>query len=419
MPVTDVLRRRRWNPGMGAAIDWTHPLAKGLAYCLVPVGNGRVFDLVSRRFLTSQSGATGGSSTFGAANRQTASKTGAYLNLASPPQYPLSFTWAGSVIGATTWESGGMHVVYYADATNWANEVSTEVATAGHYGIDWYNPGVSTWGIARISGATWAGWVAGTSAFVHGAATVTIQTGDQKLYVNGAQEASAATALSQPTAAGAGVALCLGCYSVPRNTNSAPSLGLMHTRILSAREVAQLHLDPFCFLLPQRREIEVLGVASNQGTISITGWMPRIAVDMTNPASLPAWVDVPAVHPPPAAVLVAAPLTDIWQPLTLPASLQLRFQLQTVGQLKVLFGQGRVPSTFTIETRVSRSSAWVHRLTVTGQSTAGLTPKYDTPSSCVYTSPSLGVQATEVRLRFHEAEGGLGVALYGVYAEFL
>ena len=228
--------RPRWAPGPSAVIDWSHPLAQGLRHCIRPIG-AKVVDLVTGRDLTVDTAATTGVTQFGRALRSSGAATGAYLPLTSAPPYPLSFTWVGDADCTAATSGAGLLAFAYGTSGGWSTSPVPYI-----YGLD-YGGGSLTG--PPVSGSAFVGGLFTTTSRMTGVASATMVTGSARLYVNGLLVASTTPSLTDPTSTNF-VGLGFNRYSEATRSQSATgSLGLVHSRVLSANEVAALAADPF------------------------------------------------------------------------------------------------------------------------------------------------------------------------------
>lgn len=228
--------RPRWAPGVNPTIDWSHPLAHGLRYCLFANG-ARVVDLVSGRVLTNQANAATGSAPSGSGLASSGLTSGAYLPITTAPTYPLSFTHVGLLRSGVT--GTGILCFAYGASNGWVTENNPFL-----FGL----AAPSAAGNAELYRVDNVTLLAAMTASITTCNTVTgvIASGSQQLYTDGVQRATASASLANPTStllSGLG----FNAYTNSTTASSAATgkLGLVHGRALSAAEVAALHADPF------------------------------------------------------------------------------------------------------------------------------------------------------------------------------
>lgn len=231
-------------------IDWTHPLTRGLNFYAFDVGNGFYVDLVS-----GQPGVVQGSGT-GPSTAATPNGAGTLWNAGKSVIFNLPKAAATSAIGsfAAAGFSGtsGQLSTGLANYTGSGNayldmEFRTEVGNnklevwggvggASRVGL-WTTPLVNTY---FSIGA--AGDGANQSAYGNGQSVGSIAS-SQSLLVLGTAPQIAIGDYVGGGAAYAGSAFYVGFWDIS----------------LSAQEWMQLHLDPYCFLVPAEPEMMALG----------------------------------------------------------------------------------------------------------------------------------------------------------------
>lgn len=237
MAAPTIGRRPGTLPGSLPSIDWSHPLAAGLAYLVIPRGRAMI-DLVSGQPLTVRSGATQSRTPYGEGFASTTSTSGAYIATRKTTwTYPLSFVWCGTSVGTS---SGG------------AGLCCTVVTAPGSGESPPYLCGLSvnaTWKpvLSTINGASFSGQAIASSNFAAQRTCVAgvIRVSDQRLFVNGEQVASSSHA---GTNSQSQAYLAVNDYSTNATSNSACSIALMYERALENGEVAALTADPFAML---------------------------------------------------------------------------------------------------------------------------------------------------------------------------
>lgn len=266
---------RLWTPGQIKPtgiprIDWSHPLAAGLVFYGFDTGLGVIVDLVAGRLANAVTGATKaplGASAWGAGFAWNNSD-GRYFNsdaairaaTAAPP-------WTMATACSPT-------------------SLSTNPNTFGRYAnnggtapfVNWTCPMTATTvGASLCSGGvdTAIGTVASVSAadtFLS-AAIVANSSSVAGLYVNGQQSGSNTTGLNIQSS---NTNDPIGFSTASNAGVKFPFTGLIFygafwSRALSATELLQLHLDPYCFLVPAEGEMPARYGAGQAAFVELIG----------------------------------------------------------------------------------------------------------------------------------------------------
>lgn len=237
MAAPTIGRRPGTLPGSLPSIDWSHPLAAGLAYLVIPRGRAMI-DLVSGQPLTVRSGATQSRTPYGEGFASTTSTSGAYIATRKTTwTYPLSFVWCGTSVGNSSGAGGLCCTVVTAPGAGEAAPYLCGLTV----NASWKPVLSTTNGAITVSQAIAPSNVAAQRTCVAGV----IRVSDQRLFVNGEQIATSSHAY---TNAQSQAYFAVNDYSTNTTSNSACSIALMYERALENGEVAALTADPFQML---------------------------------------------------------------------------------------------------------------------------------------------------------------------------
>lgn len=268
---------RLWFPGQVKPqgvprIDWTHPLAAGLAFYGFDTGQGVIVDLVAGRLSNPVPGAT-------------LAKTGAQ-------NFGTGLTWNASDGRFFNADAAIQNATAAANYTFACQFFSTQAAAAGSSAAIFGNStGNGTgaqfnWSILQTASTTniqaqvnsgGVGTIIGGSAATASANTLYSLAGvvtgsNAAFYINAASvKTSTGLTVQDATANNVLVFSAAGNDAVrrPLNTGCMTPYGAFWSRALSQAELLLLHTDPYCFLLPPEGEMPALRQASNGLTATL------------------------------------------------------------------------------------------------------------------------------------------------------
>lgn len=232
------LKRR----GVGARVNWSHPLAQGLR-CFYVFDGSTFVCLVTGNRMTRQTSLTRGGTVYGEAGKSTAVSSGAFVLLSdiemTVPAYPISFTWAGVFRAGYTNGAGLWSITQgtpddAASTTPFLMGIDRDTASS----VRFYAPNGATFVTALIG----TDISAGAPTVITGVATAS----GKILYQNGIRIANNGTALANPVLTTPHFAV--QAFQTDRAPASECSAVMLHTRALAQTEVADLYEDPFAML---------------------------------------------------------------------------------------------------------------------------------------------------------------------------
>lgn len=242
-------QRKRWRrvpPSNNFAIDWTHPVANGLAFLWLP-GLSPIPQHgcdAEPTYLTYQ--ANGRGTKWG-----TGSDQRAYFAIpATSPLHGDNFAWPmtiGAVRRHTTYAntSSGVQTGLVANLTAAPPYIGLSLTTNVSQP---YLSFSSTTNLYQIGFASTA--AAGLTALLGNKVHVgTVASGAQQLFTDGVRTNTGTQSLaSKPTMAAAQFALDCEPTVSARTVNNTTSLVAIWTRVLTNNEIVDFSADPFCFL---------------------------------------------------------------------------------------------------------------------------------------------------------------------------
>lgn len=248
----------RWTskPPIGAQVDWSHPLAKGLVGCfLMNEGGGRIVNDLSNRGITGNN----------VSATWSLGKRGSELKFVATSSQYVEFTKNISKLDALT---NGSVIIY---ATPASLHIGTIFSLANSLGAFYWGlfVRVSAGGfvevLVRKDDVTW-GIIQDTDNVVYSAnkpiqIVITQDSVLYKCYVNAVQQAMSNAYASTSTALGAWFNYPTGINNRLRfgyasdSTPDNPFNGKIeyiynYNRALSPQEIQQLYIDPYCFIKP-------------------------------------------------------------------------------------------------------------------------------------------------------------------------
>lgn len=270
MAVLFKLSRGQVKPQGVPRIDWTHPLAQGLVFYAFDTGTGVVLDLVGNRpqnfaGTIDPSGATpwGTGKTYGGSgavyfnsdadirNPQTAqfSCACAYVQTGTVAAYTRPF-------GRTAENGGGQP--YY----NWDWEINP---VGNGQNIVSFNAAAGSFTTTR---ATWTGNA--NNVFTSLLTTVNAPATTAIGYAQGQSIGQDTTDGASNDNNGDYIIFAAGTITSPSSFIGSVFYGALWNRVLTAAEALQLHLDPYCFLIPAEAEMPALFVSGGAAAASLT-----------------------------------------------------------------------------------------------------------------------------------------------------
>lgn len=258
------LFRNLYNPGPyqvptgQLAIDWTHPLSRGLIACVVPG--------------SSWSELTGNLSTF--------QSDGVAAADGASPEGP----GVGSVLGSKVFSTVSNANAGYAQFNNYS-AISLYVRGyiftvmnnyCAYWGIEYNNPQSSPFNIAAIeldnAGNNRVVWNSGGTQQTQGISaaapgklslgTSFAVNGNVLFYQNGASVGSTAFGASGPTSSTTSFVVMGGYTQPPTGGKQTLTLGCAWNRVLTAAEFAQLDAAPYDFIVPADADLPQLAIIS-------------------------------------------------------------------------------------------------------------------------------------------------------------
>lgn len=239
-------RRPRWAPGAGAEIDWSHPLAAGLETFVVP---SLLVDLTGRRSvavvgavkLADPKAVGNGASGFVAAS--------AYLTVgpsSSPIVGPLANATITGVYTAPNTGAGNDHSIYCERAATGNDIAKLTYASAGGT----LNCAQAAWRNDAGTLINLPSTIAVGDGLVHATSNIRRATTTCEIWDDGKLGASTTNGAMTTAFTNAGISNRIG-VDLQDTSGAFPGTVhavILHSRALSAGEVAQLHADPFCML---------------------------------------------------------------------------------------------------------------------------------------------------------------------------
>lgn len=237
MGVAELGRRRRFAPPPHARIDWSHPLAQGLAFCYVPsVG---LVDLASG-CRGSDTGTVPSPTPFGrgalsAASSQYATFPG---RSDSPFLGRITFEWAGTLrVGSRYHHFAGKHSGSGGVNTPFDFRTSNESVPRIH--------------LVRGNGSTFTTFQSSSNLPLgvphHVAVTTDLTT--VKFYIDGASGGSTADSIGTATGSNADIVVGQRPDGATVSLDGVAVLCRVWSRELSAADIASLYADPFQMLV--------------------------------------------------------------------------------------------------------------------------------------------------------------------------
>jgi hypothetical protein len=229
-------QRQRWAPPSTAQVDWSHPLAAGLAFAAICCQPSTFVNVVSRA-RSAASATVASASPWGASYDP--STSGSMVSF-DDPSAPASNGWTATMLcKVNSYSSGHLFTrrsSYSASGNNFA------IVTHGSSGFCWYKSNLFGDRAVAVSGyaptGRWAVYV------------VTSNGSDLVSFYRDGALYSAAAPLGGTAALGSGTGIAWRIGAIDSNAergNADIAACFFHNRELTAAEVAQL-ADPFCFL---------------------------------------------------------------------------------------------------------------------------------------------------------------------------
>lgn len=261
-----VLTRYQQKPRIGVQINWAHSLAQGISMCFLLNGKSSIAAQSIELSIT-------GSPIFTSNGlKSDTNNSGLFLSSGIPtsilPTRSFSIAWIGMTLAGATGNT-----TYFAvtpNSTNTSPFVSCGISPSG--GANKYllqfNDGTSYQAVTSS-----ASHAIGARAHIVG----TVMTGDQKLYINGRQDATTGSVAISSDIAFTSPAIGIGEYGgATGNANCITYMAVLwRNRVLTKGEIEWLYVDPYAFIQPLaiRRHYFLQSTPSTYGGyLSPTGW---------------------------------------------------------------------------------------------------------------------------------------------------
>jgi Concanavalin A-like lectin/glucanases superfamily len=270
-------------------IDWSHPLAQGLVFYGFDTGQGLIIDLVRGRAMQSVSASGGPTPALSADQWSTgflydANHTNYFAsdaeirNLTAAPPWTCACAFNQQTIGVSSipfcrTANNGVGQPF----VNWCFQ--NDALSDNHLTF-----AVNSGGTFAYIGTAGSGGAAVPPNAFHTLLGVANSSSSATYFVDG---------VSQGTTTGLSIqsvdtndAICFGGDSSASVVHPCPSAfvpyGAFWNRALSASEILQLHLDPYCFLLSAEGEMPALYLAGT--TVALSGRSLGMAIGRASPA---------------------------------------------------------------------------------------------------------------------------------------
>jgi hypothetical protein len=260
-------------PTVALELDLSHPLAAGLLYCLLPGGASALTDLTSRwTTLQNGSGLANVATSMGPCLSFTVGNSYLSVNKGFAHDYPQPLTYSFWV----NIPSLPVAEILF-DDSGWSG-----TAEIGGLGVGIGNGDASTSGsdlLIPFWGVSWQDTgVTLSTGWNH--IVVVLQSSHSTAYLNGALAFTGSSTMATPQAWG----LLIGADADPgslRYSKSTFANFYVHSRALSAGEIARLYLEPFAMLRPLDRRTFYAPIVASE-TITVDKWFqpaaqPRLA----------------------------------------------------------------------------------------------------------------------------------------------
>lgn len=234
-------------------IDWSHPLSAGLMACYLPGISGVDISSQAPTLAPETSGYKRGVTSEGPSLLSDAVATQGMASIVSAPfttWTTLSIYWRGFSVGASSNNSNLVGITF-------DNLCGAPFLLAG------LELGATGWTTVTATGAN-----TGTGVFDNSgnfgkkfSCCGTFNTAAlQKLYVNGNFISSATYGAAYTSTATSSICIMTETACGPHNLNSHCNIVYFWNRELSAAEVLNLEFDPYCLLLPEDSELQLINI---------------------------------------------------------------------------------------------------------------------------------------------------------------